>query len=193
MKKIKYLIICIAISLFSTNAISQHNEDKPSEHHGEKSQDDGQSHETHDFHKHHIALFGGMTTNFTPQDNLLTVGLDYEYRLPFVHHKFGIGFGVEYLKGDNTEILFELLLIYHPVGGLKFMVAPMFVIVEEPSEGGDGTLEVAETTTKNEFGFRIGTAYDFHINKFSISPTVNLDFIGESPAIAYGIAFGIGF
>ncbi|MDX5584087.1 MAG: hypothetical protein QNK20_04030, partial [Aureibaculum sp.] len=192
MQKIKYLIICVAISLFSTNAISQRHEVKPSEHHGEKSQDDGHSDETRDFHKHHIALFGGMTTNFKHHDNLLTVGLDYEYRLPFGHNKFGIGFGAEYLKGDSTEILFELLLIYHPVGGLKFVTAPMFVIVEEHSEGGDGTHEAVETTTKNEFGFRFGTAYDFHINDFTISPTVNFDIIGKSPAIAYGITFGIG-
>ena len=191
MKKIKYLIIIIAVSLYSTNVISQHQEDKPSGNHSEESHDDGKSNEIHDFHKHHIAFFGGMTTNFEHQDNLLTVGLDYEYRLPFAHHKFGIGFGTEYLSGDNTELLFELLLVYHPVGRLKFVTAPMFVILEEHSEGVGGH-EAGETITKNEFGFRIGTAYDFHINKLTIGPTVNLDFIGKSPSIAYGIAFGFG-
>jgi len=192
MKKIKYVIICIAVSLFSTNVISQNHEDKLSDPHSEESQDDEQSNETHDFHKNHLAFFGGMTTNFEHHDNLFTVGVDYEYRLPFVDNKFGIGFGAEYLNGDNTELLFELLLVYHPVGRLKFVTAPMFVIIEEHSEEDAGAHEAGETITKNEFGFRIGTGYDFHINEITIGPTVNLDFIGKSPSLAYGIAFAFG-
>ena len=183
MKNINYLIICIAISLFSTNAISQHTEEEHSDHPSEKS---------HHFHKHHMSLFGGMTTNFTQNDNFLTVGLDYEYRLPFAHNKFGVGLGAEYDSGDTKEMLFELLLIYHPVGGLKFVTGPMFAIVEEHVEGNHGTHEEGETTTENEFGFRIGCAYDFHVNKFTISPTVNLDFISQTTAMVYGIAFGFG-
>lgn len=193
MKKIKYLIICISISLLSANAIAQHNENERSDHNSEKSHGDGHNHETHDVHKHHIALFGGITTNLTHEVNLLTFGLDYEYRLPFIHNKFGVGFSAEYLIGDNSEKLLGIPLFYHPIGGLKFVAASMLAIVEEHLEGGSGTHEAVETTTKNEFAFRIGTAYDFHINQFSISPTVNLDFVGESTAIAYGIAFGIGF
>ena len=169
--------------MFSTNAISQHIKEEYSDHPSEKS---------HDFHEHHLALFGGMTTNFTHHDNFLTIGLDYEYRLPFVNNKFGIGFGVEYLKGDTKEMLFEVLIIYHPIGRLKFVAAPMFAIFEEHVEGDHGTHEAVETITKNEFGFRIGTAYDFHVNKFTISPTVNLDLISQTTALAYGIAFGVG-
>lgn len=184
MNKIKCLIICISIGLLSANAIAQHNENEKSDHHDEKS---------HDVNKHHIALFGGTTTILTHEVNLLTFGLDYEYRLPYVHNKFGVGFNAEYLVGDNSHILLGIPLFYHPVAGLKFEAAPMLAIVREDAEGDHGTHETAETTTKNEFAFRIGTAYDFHINQFSISPTVNFDFVGETTALAYGIAFGIGF
>ena len=126
----KYLIIYVAISMFSTNIIAQHSENEHSDHHTEKSQDNKHNHKKHDVHKHHIALFGGITTNLTHEVNLLTFGVDYEYRLPFVHNKFGVGFNAEYLTGETTEKLLGLNLFYHPIGGLKFVTAPMFAIVE---------------------------------------------------------------
>lgn len=193
MKKVNYLIICIAISLFSVNATAQDHNEEHADHHSEKSHDEEPTHGDHHVYKHHLALFGGMTTNLTHEVDMPTFGLDYEYRLPFAHQKFGIGLNAEYLAGDNPEKLVGIPIFYHPVGGLKFVAAAMLAMFEEHSAGGHDAHATVEPTTVNELGFRIGTAYDFHINQFSVSPTVNLDFIGESTAIAYGIALGVGF
>jgi len=195
MKKTTYLSIFILISLLNLNAIAQdkqHHDNNKSEQKGSHSIDATHS-KGHVLYQHHIAVFGGMTSNLTHEVNLLTFGLDYECRLGILDKKFGVGLNAEYLTGDHTEKIFGIPIFYHPVRGLKFDFAPMFAIVEEFSEGGHEPHESEEIENINEFGLRVGAIYDIHFNQFSISPTLNLDYIGESWAVAFGVAFGIGF
>ena len=43
------------------------------------------------------------------------------------------------------------------------------------------------------FLIRIGATYDFHINRVSISPTLQFDYIDSHIALVYGLGFGISF
>jgi len=139
-------------------------------------------------HRHHVALFlggahgeteieqgeHGESNHSTKSADAFTVGLDYEYRLSSV---FGIGGLVEYAGGDleATGVLGALFI--HPVGGLKFILAPG---VEH--EGGH-----------NKFLFRTGVYYDFFFGKFSVSPNFNVDFVDGDENLVYGVSFGYGF
>ena len=42
-------------------------------------------------HSHHVAVFGGATTNFHADHTDGTLGLDYEFRIPALDHLFGTG------------------------------------------------------------------------------------------------------
>jgi len=40
---------------------------------------------------------------------------------------------------------------------------------------------------------RLGLAYDIHLGKTSLSPTLNADLIHEHWSLVFGLAFGLGF
>ena len=151
--------------------------------------DDAQAHEhdTH-YHKNHVALLVGATSNLSHSSTLFTAGVDYEFRF---HEKIGIGFGAELLTGDATEYVLGIPVFIHPVSSLKFNFGPLLVLLEEHSD--DHSTE-PETEMVSEFGLRIGVAYDFHIGKrFSLTPMVNYDYVNKSSAVMYALGFGIGF
>lgn len=190
MKKIRIIGLLGFIFLSLINSLAQNNQLHNSEHQNQLTHE---PHNKHKIYQHHIAVFTGMTSNITHETNLWTVGLDYEYRLRTWNKKFGVGLNAEYLFGDHTEKLFGIPVFYHPIRGLKFDAAPMFAIVQEFSVNTHKSHDIEASENINEFGFRIGAIYDIHFNKFSISPTVNIDNIGHSWAIAFGVAFGFGF
>jgi hypothetical protein len=67
---------------------------------------------------------------------------------------------------------------FHPIGGLKLLAAPGF----EHEDGDD------------DFLIRVGGAYEFEFaDRFSVSPSLEVDFIGREHALVYGIDFGVGF
>jgi hypothetical protein len=70
------------------------------------------------FHKNHLSLFTGVTTesNDGSTSTAFSLGLDYERRL---NHLVGLGLGGELvLGGDEREALLGLLLSLHPASGL---------------------------------------------------------------------------
>ena len=53
--------------------------------------------------------------------------------------------------------------------------------------------EDAEESWHKDFLFRIGAGYDFHYDKVSITPTLDVDYIGGDIAVVVGVGLGIGF
>ncbi len=171
-------ITTIILSLLVSGQTIAQNHDEHKEHNGDHH---------HDFHKHHIALFNGATTNFDHDATDYTVGIDYEFRFC---QKFGAGIVGEYVATDSGEWIFGVPVFYHPCGGLKLFAAPLAVFAEEHHDNGHNTNH--DSKKEASFSFRIGAAYDFHFGKFSVGPSIDYD-MGDTKAFVYGLALGIGF
>jgi hypothetical protein len=102
-----------------------------------------------------------------------------------------VGGIVDFALGDfKRTALLGGALFAHPIGNLRLMAAPGVEFVEKEAKGTPGE------STKHEahFAFRLGVAYEFHINRFSVVPVFNADLIGETKTtLVYGVAFGVEF
>ena len=128
-------------------------------------------------HRHLIALFIGDTHE--KEENGITVGLGYEYRL---NELFGIGGVVEYAGVDFKELIVIAPLYLHPYKGWLFVVAPGVAIPKKHS------VDVVK------FLFRVGAAYEFEIGeKWALIPEFNVDFVDDREALVFGLAFGYEF
>mgnify|MGYP006293087375 CR=1 FL=1 len=149
--------------------------------------EDGHDGEEHaHYHTHHIAVFNGLTSNFTHNNTAYSVGMDYEYRFS---RFIGAGLLTEYIATEEGEILGGLPLFLHLTKGLKVTLAPLLVNKKEHHEDHDHHGEENRVTN---FAFRLGAGYGFHVGKLSIAPSINFD-MGESSALVYGINIGLGF
>ena len=101
-------------------------------------------------------------------------GLVYEYRL---NQMFGTGGIVEYVGGDFEEWAVGVPIFIHPYKGLRFVFSPGLLFEEH------------ETL----FLFRTGLAYEFEIDRLSITPEFNVDFVDSEEILVYGVSFGYGF
>jgi hypothetical protein len=150
-------------------------------------QDDHKTHDKHhNFHKHHLALFNGATTNFTHSSTDYSLGIDYEFRLT---KTFGLGLLGEYIFTDNGEFIAGVPAFLHFAKSLKITGAPLLIYKEEHI---DDHTHHGEANMKTIFAFRVGVSYGFHLGKVSVAPAVNFD-MGESNALVYGLNIGIGF
>jgi hypothetical protein len=162
-----FLLVLMPTDLFADEAEHSH-EEKTHPHH----------------HRHHAALFlGGTHADVEIEteggireesEDAFTVGVDYEYR---VSPPFGVGGLVEYAAGDLETTILAGALFIHPVGGLKFVLAP----------------GVEHEGDENEFLFRAGVYYDFFFGNFSIAPTISVDFVDGEEDLVYGISLGYGW
>lgn len=50
-----------------------------------------------------------------------------------------------------------------------------------------------ETESKTEFLFRVGTGYDIHLGMFTISPSIDIDFLRSTTTLVWGVNFGLSF
>ncbi|WP_299393845.1 hypothetical protein [uncultured Gelidibacter sp.] len=131
---------------------------------------------------HHLAVLNGATTNFTHKSTAYTVGLDYEYRISEV---IGLGLLAELILGDANEVLVGIPVFVHPYKGLKLIASPLVAFTAAHNSNGH------EHKKATDLYFRIGTGYDFHVNKLSFGPLVNFD-VGKTTALNYGLSFGFG-
>lgn len=147
------------------------------------------SHEDHGFHRNHLALFlGASTPTNEGSETSFTIGADYERRL---NKTLGVGGIVDFAIGNfkRTALLGGALFV-HPIGNLRLLAAPCVEFVEKEAKGRPGESAKHEA----HFAFRLGVAYEFHIDRFSIVPVFNADLIGETKTtLVYGLAFGVGF
>ncbi|MEP7195730.1 MAG: hypothetical protein ABI851_04375 [Saprospiraceae bacterium] len=150
------------------------------ERHSLEQEDNHQGH-----HSNHLALFAGATSNLSHNHNSFTLGLEYEYS---IIKQFGIGIFAENLFGEEEEFVFGLPLVWHPIGGLKIIGAPLLEVgrIEDIDHPGSKVWH-------KEWGVRIGSAYDFHIGHIVFGPSCQLDFIHDNSTLVYGMVVGTAF
>ncbi|MDH3744352.1 MAG: hypothetical protein OES47_04535 [Acidobacteriota bacterium] len=143
-------------------------------------------HEEHEFHRHHVSVFLGVTDGEVTIDSgpgpvtvkdeqAFTVGLDYEYRLT---RRWGIGALVDYAGKDFRTSVLGVPVFIHASERLKLVLAPG--IEEREHEG-------------SEFMVRAGLEYEFEVGGISVAPAVNLDFVDDEETLVYGLSVGKGF
>ncbi|MHC4619579.1 MAG: hypothetical protein ACYTEQ_17675 [Planctomycetota bacterium] len=124
-------------------------------------------------HRHHLAFFLGNTQDGGKHG--ISTGVDYEYRLD---EQFGIGGLLEYAGGDFDALVLGLPLFWHPWEPWRFVVAP--------------GLEIKSSHT--EFFIRTGVGYDFKLGGgWSLMPVFNVDWLGGSEHLVYGLNLGYHF
>ena len=156
------------------------------------------------YHTQHAAVFAGVTINLHTEENSPTLGADWEYRLPLLDHGMGLGMITDLVLAEATEFIVAPAVFLHPFAGLKFAVAPGLIFIQdhtgtETTTAGDG-VQGAPFLAKSEGNHdpsslmvRLGLAYDIHLGKTSLSPTLNADLIHEHWSLVFGLAFGLGF
>jgi hypothetical protein len=131
---------------------------------------DAETGEGEAFEANIFEVFLGGT--FDDGESNASFGMSYERRLK---ESFGIGGLVEYTNG--REWVYAVPFTVHINEAWKVMVAPGF-------EHADG---------ENTYLTRIGTAYDFKFDGWSLAPEVNLDFVDGETKVVVGVSFGIEF
>ncbi|NOZ47628.1 MAG: hypothetical protein GXO79_12730 [Chlorobi bacterium] len=175
MKQIEFFLILMILNIVSTNnLLAQHTEQHADNH-------------EYKIHNNHIALLIGATTNLSHNLALFSLGFDYEHKTKLLHNKLGIGFGSELLMGQTTEILAGIPIFYHPLKNFTLLAEPLISLAKEHNSYTND-----EAKLKASFAIRVGTNYNIHINKISVSPVLYFDF-GETISIVYGLGIGIGF
>jgi hypothetical protein len=133
-----------------------------------------------DHHKNHVALLAGFTEAEEHHGEQgapdFTIGIDYERRLSKV---FGIGVLADWVIEDNREYMVGIPIFLHAGRHAKFELAPA---VRHLTHSGE-----------NQFVFRTGFLWDFHVGKISIAPAVFYDFSEGQDFFAFGLGFGKGF
>ena len=138
----------------------------------------------HEIKHNHVAVFvGGMSPVGESNETFFALGLSYERRL---NESFGIEVLTDFTIGSGGRAaLFLAGVTYRPFKeyGLKLMTGPGFEIEDHNGHA----IEV-------NFVYGVGVAWEFHLGKVSVAPTVRADFLGESNAnITFGISIGAGF
>lgn len=155
-------------------------------------QEAGHAEDDHGFHPNHIALFAGATTALNKEKGgttSFTLGADYERRIT---PKVGVMGLVDFAIGDHKRtVILAAMFAWRPADALRIALGPGAEWVEKDEVGEGG-----ETKTKRKAYYVTASrlSYDFHVGQLSISPTLGLDFIGETKAsLVYGVSFGLGF
>jgi len=140
----------------------------------------------HSFHHNHVAILAGaMTPLSETSQTSFALGADYEYRF---NERWGTGVGIDFTFGDHKRAaLIATGVAYRPVPALRLGTGPGLEVVEKDKpEGG--------TKSTPYFLWGLSAAYEFHVGRLSVSPTLYLDFVGETKTnLTYGIAVGTGF
>jgi len=150
-------------------------------------QDENES-EVVTIHRNHIGLFLGAISNLKNGEISFASGFDYTYHFADLYPVIGIGGFVEGGFGKHTEAIFGGVVSIKPWEEVQFHIAPAILYQDLHST----EIDNIHSTSKVKFLLRFGGNYSFHINNFSISPTLNADVVGSKVSLVYGIGFGIG-
>ena len=142
----------------------------------------------HHAYNSHIALFLGATTFYKNNESYFSIGLDYLYR-PNNERPWAYSIMAEVIFAEHTEYVIALPLYSYIKGEWWFRTGPGIEIIQEEEHHGD------EVESKNqiEFLFRIGTGYSFHVGRFVLSPSVDIDFVRNNNALVWGLNIGYSF
>ncbi len=139
-------------------------------------------------HKNHIGLFLGAISNLKNSEISFASGIDYTYSFTNLYPIISIGGYVEGGFGKHTEAIFGGILSIKPWDEAQFYLAPSILYRDLHKTD----LDTIHSTSSVKFLLRFGSSFSFHINNFSISPTLNADIVGSKVSLVYGISFGIG-
>jgi hypothetical protein len=141
------------------------------------------------FHYNHFALFAGASSLYEKNETHFTLGADYiRYFSP--ECDFAVGIYSEVIFAHHTEWIFGSVIIYAPTKNLRIRSGPGIELIQEEVHS---DCNCNTTKTMVEFLIRIGTLYDFHLGKFSISPSLDIDFLRSTTTLVWGVSFGMGF
>ena len=173
------VLVMVVIAGSSATLGAQETQSQPAGESHEATEEHGEEHGEH-FHKNHLAMFVGSTEaeehHGEKGDPDFTLGVDYERRLSPL---FGVGGMFDWVVEGRREFLVGPIGFLHPYKGLKFFAAPCYQRIREGEE--------------DNFVFRVGTAWDFEIGKYSLAPNVIYDFAGEHNFLVLGLTIGRGF
>ena len=124
-------------------------------------------------YRHHIAVSLG-NTHTEENEDAFTIGLDYEYRLSSL---VGVGVLGEYATEDLNTWVVGGPFALHPGAGWRLVAMP--------------GIEIADDET--EFLFRVGAGYEFEIERFTLMPEVNADFVDGETNLFFGASLGLKF
>jgi hypothetical protein len=144
-----------------------------------------------------LALVIAGSSDLEEDETFFTLGVEYERRITA---RVGIIAEVEYLF-DADRWIAAVPVVFRPARGVKLFAGPGF----ERADDDEGDEEVGEEPidgraegSATSFLFRIGGGYTFELEgRYSISPTLSLDFVREegtwARALVFGVSVGIGF
>ncbi|UCE41406.1 MAG: hypothetical protein JSV17_18575 [Candidatus Aminicenantes bacterium] len=153
--------------------------------------------ETHQYHRHHIGLFLGGTSNLKKEETDFTLGIEYEYRLSKEMSRWSIGLIGELIFAHETEYLVVVPIILRVTDAFFLRAGPGIEWAHHGEENGHDNIHAAEAENGNgresEFFVRVGIGYGFEVGKFSITPTLDVDIFKSQTTLVWGIAIGKGF
>ena len=124
-------------------------------------------------HRHHLELFLGNTHTEHDED-AFSIGLGYEYRL---NHFLGIGVLGEYAVKDIDAWVVGVPIAIHPGAGWRLVVMPGLELHDGDSE----------------FLFLTGVGYEFELDRYTIIPEFNADFVDDEVNYVFGVGMGVKF
>jgi len=129
-----------------------------------------------------VSVFLGATSNLDHDETAFTLGVDYEYLLPFAERIFGIGVFGEVAFFDEEEYLIGFPLSLHLPHHFRLIAAPGIAIIDE------------DHGTEEEFLFRLAAGYAYELgNGFNVKTGIAVDFIDDEVSLVYGAALGYEF
>ena len=150
--------------------------------------EDAHGDDGHGFHPNEVGVFVGATTPFDEEvggGTSFTIGVEYERRFTA---DIGVIALAEFARGDHKRAeLFAAEFAWRPIEDLRVGLGPGFELVEKDKPSGG---------TKRSAFFVVVTRanYELHLDKVTLSPTLGLDFVGETKTnIVYGLTVGYGF
>ena len=144
------------------------------------------NHESH-FEPNEVGLFFGGTVpldEFAAGHAGYTLGIEYERRF---NPTFGAMIIAEYVSEKHKRESLAATLFAYRIKQFRLAAGPGVELLEKDEQGGS-------TKESSYFLFATRATYNVHLRRFTLSPTIGLDFIGESKTnIVLGLALGYGF
>lgn len=159
-----YLQRILFFTIFFCLSVASYGQEHENEHHDSEAVHTGS----------HISAFVGVTVDY--HDNFgYKLGLEYEYRL---NRRWGLASSIDFVGADFEIIALSAGGVLYPFNNIPFAAA----------------LAVGGKYKNEEWhGYVRGLlAYDFHLGKVSLSPTIIHDFFPESKDItSFGLQVGV--
>ena len=126
------------------------------------------------YHTHTAGIFVGGASDDLGKREGFALGIEYEYRFD---RQWGIGFMMEHTYGVLDTWVYVMPIAYH-IDQWKLYLAPG---VEDGHHGSENMV-------------RVGFEYGFHVDRWEISPQVDIDFVErERDVFVIGLTFARGF